>query len=109
MKHEFDDVTFHGPVCHQGGIRYISDNLEPTSTTPSVERRTRFTCVNTGAVTVTDFLNGSDGQEIVLLGDGFTTVQHGTNIFTSTAANKLLAANKVYRFTRFNNKWYEDG
>lgn len=63
--------------------------------------------VNTGSVTITDFLYGQEGQELVIYGDGFTTITHGTKIKTSTAANKLLATLKTYRFTRFSSVWVE--
>lgn len=84
------------------------------STTPSVYQNDFLYAINTGAVTVTDFDKGSPFQVINILGDGFTTVQNGPNIFTNTGANKLLLVNKVYTFTRFETvpgnktwKWYE--
>lgn len=83
--------------------------------TPSVKNRTVFQGINTGAVNVTDFLNGAEGQRIHILGDGFMTATNGTLIFTNTGANKLLAANIVYTFTYFiipgpprSHKWVED-
>lgn len=60
------------------------------------------------ALTVTDFKDGQEGQVIHLLGDGLTTVAHNSFIATNTAADKLLAANAIYTFTRLMNKWYED-
>jgi hypothetical protein len=79
------------------------------ATKVSVLNVTRFFCINTVATTITSIVGGQEGQEVKFLGDGFTTFQHGTIIFTNTAANKLLAANKVYTFTQFNSKWYENG
>lgn len=66
----------------------------------------RIKFANTGAVTVTNFTDGQNGQEIILLGDGNTTVQHNTHIKTSTAANVLLAANRIYQFVQFDQVWY---
>lgn len=64
-----------------------------------------ITTHNTGAVTVTDFSYGADGQEIVLLGDGNTTVQENLNIVTNVG-DLLLEVGKVYRFVNFQNIWY---
>jgi len=74
---------------------------------------------NTVAKNLNAFRNGSEGNSLTILGDGFTTAINNfavtgqdEAIITNTAANKLLAANKVYRFTRFVvggvGKWYED-
>lgn len=82
--------------------------------TPSVKNRKFFVGVNTSPVNVTDFLYGAPGQRIYILGDGNMTIKHGTFIFTNTGADKLLAADKVYRFTYFettnpkSHKWVED-
>ena len=45
---------------------------------------------------------------MLVLGDGFTTLVHGSNIKTNTAANKLLATNQVYIFTRIGSAWIEN-
>ena len=81
--------------------------VQPSNLTPSVLNITRLKLVNTGATTVTNFKFGQEGQNILILGDGFTTVANNTNIQTSTGANKLLVANRVYSFTLFGSKWYE--
>lgn len=90
-------------------------SLTTGSTTPDVLNKKIFELGNVGAITVTDFINGAPGQRIYILGDGFTTIQHGILIFTSTGANKLLVANTVYTFTFFpiagppkSHKWIED-
>ncbi len=79
----------------------------PAVTTISVLNLERLKLSNTGAVTVTDLLYGQNGQEVSLLGDGNTTIAHGTPMKTNTGANKLMAANRVYRFVRFDGVWYE--
>jgi len=83
-------------------------NAPLSNTTPSVLNVERVKFANTGAVTVTDFLYGQEGQNILVLGDGFTTIQHGALIKTNTAANKLLAVNAVYSFTRISSVWIEN-
>lgn len=78
-------------------------------TTPSVLNLTKFKAGNIVAGNITYFDDGFDGQEISILGDGFTTLVHDvTKLLTNTLGNKLMSAGKVYRLTRFDSKWYED-
>jgi hypothetical protein len=104
-----DDVRFLGRVQFQNLIEQSPSDIPEGDTTPIVLNRTRLVCTNTGATSITQFKQGQEGQEIKILGDGFTTLVHGTYIKTNTAANKLLAVNKVYTFTRFNSLWIENG
>lgn len=78
-----------------------------TETTPSVKNVEHWIAQNTGAVTVTDFKEGQEGQDLFILGDGQTTLTHGTNIFLIGAANLLLLTNTVVHLKRLNNKWYQ--
>lgn len=102
------EVTYEAP-----GIKKILDNefvglLKKTDTTPTVLNLTKFKAVNTAGVNVTYFDDGFDGQTIVILGDGQTTVKYDvTKIKTNTAADKLLAAGIAYMFTRFDKIWVE--
>lgn len=93
------------------GKRFVK-NLKKSDTTPDVSNTEVCRAKNTGAVTVTNFTGGADGQRLWILGDGFTTLQHGTNIFTFAAANLLLLANKVYALVGYLNVagkviWYQ--
>lgn len=105
---------FNEPVIFDGTTEFVKlPTKRPVKfikldTTPSVQDNEYFECQNTLATTVTQFDNGQDGQRLHILGEGFTTVANNANINTNTAANKLLAANKVYRFTNFNRIWIED-
>lgn len=106
----FEDMTSRNVLEKQ----YVQP-LTMLSTTPSVLNKRIFQAINIGPVTVTDFTFGAQGQRIYILGDGFTTIQNGVLIFTNTGANKLLAVNKVYKFTFFaipgppiSHKWVED-
>lgn len=98
---------------YEGGVVFLilpdvnGDSLA-RSATPSVENRTHFIANNLSPLSVTDFSKGSNFQSITILGDGFTSVSNNVSIKTNTGALKLLVTNKVYRFTRFNNVWYED-
>ena len=81
--------------------------FKPTAE-PSVLNLERFKGSGT-VLNVTYFNNGQDGQRIIVLGDGTTTIVHDpARIVTNTGANKLLDADKVYRFTKFDGVWYED-
>ncbi len=89
--------------------REFVNTFKPADTTPSVLNLTKFAAGNTIANNVTYFDDGFDGQEISILGDGFTTLLHNvTKIALNTGANKLLSTLKVYRFTRYNKVWIED-
>jgi hypothetical protein len=64
--------------------------------------------VNTAPVTVVNLTSGSQGRSVKFLGDGQTTFANNTVIKTNTGANKLLAVDKVYVFTLYNNLWIEN-
>lgn len=81
--------------------------LTKGSTTPSVKNVEKWQAVNTGAVSITDFKDGQEGQTLFILGDGQTTLVNGTSIKTNTSANLLLAVNLVYILVRFNNIWIQ--
>ena len=93
---EFAEIPEH-PISEMG----LSD------TTPSVLNLLRIKFNNSVAITVTDFLDGQDGQQITILGDGITTLQHNTRINTITANNYLLAANTTYLFTYYDGVWIQ--
>lgn len=104
----FEDMTSHDVLEKQ----YVS---VMRGATPDVDNVRFFEGINTAPVNVTDFLNGSQGQRIYIRGDGQMTIVNGTLIFTNTGANKLLAANIVYKFTYFevpgppfSHAWIED-
>ena len=99
----FDAKVHFNVITQREFVNFITND-----TTPNVLNQEYWRAVNTGAVTVTNFANGSEGQELRILGDGFTTVANGTSIKTNTGANKLLATNRMYRFIMFNRVWYEE-
>lgn len=73
-------------------------NVTKSETTPSVKNVEYWRARNTGAVTVTNFIDGQEGQHLYLVGDGQTTLQHGSDIETQSGSNLLLALNKAYHF-----------
>lgn len=57
--------------------------------------------------TITNFINGSVGQSVRLIGSNVVTIANNSSIQTNTGANKALSSNLVYEFTYYNGKWYE--
>lgn len=80
---------------------------QASATTISVLNTTRIKLQNTGTVTVTSLLQGQQGQNVLILGDGFTSFAVSGNITTTTGATKLLAASTIYSFTYIGTKWVE--
>lgn len=108
------EIEFSNPVKFLSTVSFSELPETPVlnapigTTTISVLNTEKVKLQNTGAVTLTDFTNGQEGQTLHILGDGNTTITHGTKIKTNTAANKLLATNAVYTFTRIGSTWIED-
>jgi|SRR3972149_9767870 len=104
----FEDMTSRN-VLEKKNVQNMSGE------TPSVLNKSFFVGANSSPINVTDFLNGAPGQRLYILGDGNMTIVNGVLVFTNTGANKLLAINKVYRFTFFqiegpprSHIWVED-
>ena len=104
---------FRDPVVFDGGATfpiipaYTPATANPAATTPTVLNSTTLKLTSTSAVSVSNFLYGTNRQSLVVLGDGNSTITNGTNIFTNTGADKLMASNRTYIFHLFDNKWYE--
>lgn len=86
--------------------RKLFDTL--TTTTPDILNR-EYWLSHATATTVTNFVNGQDGQHLYILGNGNTTLTHGTNIFLSGGVTRLLVANKICHLVCYDNIWYEVG
>lgn len=83
-----------------------------TGATPDVSNGNAFKTNNGGAVTITNFLNGVDTQEVdVLCGDGNTTVQNNANIVLSAGVNFSCTANVgiSFRYDAAQSKWVQFG
>lgn len=109
MKIDKDDWWFQGLVRLANLIPNPPQKLKSTDTAPNISG-VSIIQGSGSVVSITNFLGGSDGTTLSILGDGTTTVNNNTNIKTNTGANKLLASNKIYRFTYFNQTklWIED-
>lgn len=102
-----DIQTFDKPVQFLAGVITQPQRFVAGATTPTVEAHNVWIANSIAPVTITNFLKGAFGQNIYILGDGFTTIANNANIKTNTGANKLLATNMFYMFTFFNGVWYE--
>lgn len=107
LKSFRDIVIFENDLVMMKIPEIFISRVDPGSSTLDVKSLTRFITNATAAASISNFINGVNGQEIKILGDGFTTVSNNSSIKTNTGANKLLAANKVYTFTLFSDVWYE--
>lgn len=77
-------------------------------TTPSVLNVERLQFRNTSSTLVTKFDDGKPGQQVTILGDGFTTLQNNTKIVTASGADTLLADGEVHQFTMWEDRvWRE--
>lgn len=107
-------MRFSDPVEFNSGVQFSQIPEQQILNAPtgtgiiSVLNTNRVRLRNTGAQLLNTFTNGQQGQEIKVLGDGFTTAVNSTSIRTNTGANKLLAANRVYTFTLFDASWVEN-
>ena len=85
------------------GLPVLTGGATPT---PSVYGLTQATTA--GAVTITNFTNGTVGQRFTLIAEHAVTITDGTNIFLSGSAN--FAMNPTDTLTciqKADNKWYE--
>ena len=79
-------------------------------TTPSVYQTTCLYISNAGAVTITQFDDGEDGQVLTLIfNDANTTVQDGASIQLAGGANFTSAANKTLVLVKYNTTWFQIG
>lgn len=61
-----------------------------------------------GTTTITDFLNGSTGQEITIMSDHAITITDGTNIFLAGSVNFVMASTDTLTLIqRPDGNWYE--
>lgn len=77
-----------------------------TDATPSIATGSMFKTADT--TTYTDFDDAVEGKRISILALHAAVVTNGTNIKTSTAANKTLVVDRLYNFVSIGGVWYED-
>jgi hypothetical protein len=108
-------VSITGTTVPNSANLIIFDNtpranqtLTVNSATPSVGSalNTWFAATNTTATTITNFLNGYDGQVIeIYFSNGNTTIQHNANIFTKTGSNFTGTAGDLMSLTYIYGAW----
>lgn len=77
-------------------------------TTPSVGVGQLFVFANAGATSVTNFDDGGDGQEILIRGDGNTTLIHNASLLKlKGAVNVAPGVDGVLRLRRIGGVWIE--
>ena len=102
------EVNVEAPMSFAVLPKAFKSKFRAGDTTPSV-LNVEIWEGSGSAVSITNFDNGQEGQRIVVLGDGTTTVVHNSSLIrTNTGSNKLLTTGFVFRFTRFNDVWVED-
>lgn len=99
-----EEYIFDAPPTFNVFPRDFTDQLVGSS--PSVLNRTKWEANSNGVIT--NFLNGSEGQAISILGDGNTSVNNNAVIKTNTGATKTLLNKVVYTFTYYDGIWYEN-
>ena len=88
-----------------GGEFYVCPDGD---TSPSVKGVNYMYKNDTSATTVTTFDDGFDGQRLtVLFNTANTTLQNGSALRLSSAANVTPTANSAMSFVSKNNVWYE--
>lgn len=109
MRIDNEDIWFQGLVRFKNLPPNPPQKFKSTDTTPNISGVSIAICSGS-VVSISNFIGGSDGTTLSLLGDAKTTIQNNAHIITNTSANKLLELNKIYRFTYFDSlmKWIED-
>ena len=81
--------------------------LPSTGATFDIGQTTLVRPGHSGATTITDMVNGQQGQTVRIIGNVNITMQNNAAIKNNTGADKVLASNRIYTYTRDNGVWYE--
>jgi hypothetical protein len=82
--------------------------LQDSTAIPDTTGTTFIVLYHGTPTTITNFTGGYSGKTIRLLGNTNVTIANNATINTNTGANKVLLANRIYTFTRYNGVWYEN-
>lgn len=110
LLRRYEEKLFEGPVRFLSRVSFEElpeapvTQVQDSATTFSALNGTRFQFTNSGAVSVTDITDGQDGQLVLLLGDGQTTLVDNTRL--ELGANLLLAVDKIYPLMYMTSKWH---
>jgi hypothetical protein len=72
-------MAFAGMNPHLGALPPGAPLVTLTGATPSIAQGTNFRAVNSGATTITQFLDASEGQLFTVLLDANTTIDCSSN------------------------------
>lgn len=101
-------ATQYKPPVPDTVVRSAAITFAEDDATPSVLGGTLFVTANANATTITDFGDGVEGQEIVvLIGDAVTTIDFstGTNITGNGGSDLTAAAGDTIRFVNISGVW----
>lgn len=90
--------------CLNNGTLIFTDN----ATTPSIRNGRVFVANNSSSTTITNFVDGIDGQEIVIyFNNGNTTIQNNANVKLAGAVNFVGTAADTLSLLNISGVWYE--
>lgn len=99
------------PVRFEGTVQFAELPEQPIQrvavglTTPNVLNVTRLAFFNTVKTDISNFLNGQEGQEIILLGEGQTEVLNNTNIVNHSNSAVKLTTGAAHKWCLMLGKW----
>ena len=91
----------------KAAVTYTSAGTSSNNTTPSVANVSIIPVSGTGPYTITNFLNGADGQRLVVYCiDGNATVDR-SNAYLAGGANFVCTANDTLTLVKIGSAWIE--
>lgn len=106
MRYENDLVVF--TAGRQDSVPATLNISESDSATPDVFAVDILKLTQTSATDVTNFLKGSAGQLLRIVGNSNITIKDNANIKTADGNDRVLKNDVVYTFTYADNVWYEN-
>ena len=86
--------------------KYLEWRTLADDPTPSVKDHRHF--LTGGTTTITDFDDGTNLQEIIIVAEHSITITDGTNIYLSGSSNwAMTATDTLTLICKADNKWYE--
>jgi hypothetical protein len=100
-----DPVRFENVVQFAELPEQPVERVEIGVTVVDVLNKTRLAFFNTVKTDISNFTNGQEGQNIILLGDGHTEVLNNTNITNHSASAVKLDSGVAYSWCYMLSKW----
>jgi hypothetical protein len=83
------------------------DRASDNSTTIDVSGRSNIALNYSATVSVTGFVNGTNGQELSLIGDPDVTLINSSTLRLANRKNFTMLTSYIYKFKMYNGVWYE--